>query len=458
MGRTAKGYFGSVLKLKIENCARLSDGGPLSYQVERRGFDIGRDQHLDWTLPDPTRHISGKHCEIRFFDGAYWLYDVSTNGTFVNKSTRRVQSPYKLADGDEVLIGDYIISVSVAGSANRPAPAPVPERVLQENKRPENIWTGVGEPPAPINPQDLLLPVQRHGRAADFLNSVANIPAVSSRHSAAEQSFHHDDDPWAVSRTGAERPPGVKRESFANDGSDQAWITENAVGLEAPPPVPSPDLARRGPAPDRNLASPHSREAKRIRDDSEFIRQFAAAANIPEDVLAGRDGGELAREMGLLLRIVCTNLMQLLGARAAAKTLARSGNRTLIKAVDNNPLKFMPTAEEALKIMLGPRSESYLDATRTLEQSFADLKAHQLGVLSAMQLAAAQLLEELSPEAIEQSGGGAKKPLLGTNKAKLWENYVERWKGKSGHHEHGMLGEFLDLFAKLYDQETRQKR
>ena len=67
---------------------------------------VGRDRHLDWTLPDPTRHISGKHCEIRFFDGAYWLYDVSTNGTFVNKSTRRVQSPYRLSDGDELLSAD----------------------------------------------------------------------------------------------------------------------------------------------------------------------------------------------------------------------------------------------------------------------------------------------------------------------------------------------------------------
>src|SRR3954452_8494075 len=104
-----------LLKLKIENYPRLPDGGPLSYQVERRGFDIGRDQHLDWTLPDPSRHISGKHCEIRYLDGGYWLYDVSTNGTFVNKSTRRVQSPYKLADGDELSIGDYIISVVVSG-------------------------------------------------------------------------------------------------------------------------------------------------------------------------------------------------------------------------------------------------------------------------------------------------------------------------------------------------------
>ena len=73
------------LSLKIENMTTLPDGGPLAIDVPGNGgIDIGRDQHLDWTLPDPTRFISGKHCEIRFSDGAYWLHDVSTNGTFLN--------------------------------------------------------------------------------------------------------------------------------------------------------------------------------------------------------------------------------------------------------------------------------------------------------------------------------------------------------------------------------------
>jgi predicted component of type VI protein secretion system len=42
------------LKLTIENQTSLPDGGPLSVSIEgKRGIDIGRDQYLDWTLPDP---------------------------------------------------------------------------------------------------------------------------------------------------------------------------------------------------------------------------------------------------------------------------------------------------------------------------------------------------------------------------------------------------------------------
>jgi type VI secretion system protein ImpI len=168
-----------------------------------------------------------------------------------------------------------------------------------------------------------------------------------------------------------------------------------------------------------------------------------------------RDPGALGKELGVLLNMVGANLMQLLQARAAAKTLARSGHRTLIQPVDNNPLKFMPTAEDAIKIMLGPPSPGYMDSRQTIERSFADIKTHQLATLAAMQQAIAKLIEDLAPEAIEQLGGGVKPSLLGGNKAKLWDTFCERWKAKAGRHEHGMLGEFLDLFAEFYDQQTR---
>src|SRR3954462_6586693 len=106
------------LVLTIENETTLPDGGPLSVTVQgTRGIDIGRDQYLDWTLPDPSRFISGKHCEIRWHDGAYWLHDVSTNGTFLYGADGRLKEPHKLRDGDRFSIGHYIIVANVSGGA-----------------------------------------------------------------------------------------------------------------------------------------------------------------------------------------------------------------------------------------------------------------------------------------------------------------------------------------------------
>ena len=163
----------------------------------------------------------------------------------------------------------------------------------------------------------------------------------------------------------------------------------------------------------------------------------------------------MGRELGALLNLTCANLMQLLQARAAAKTLARSGHRTLIQPAENNPLKFMPTAEDAIKVMLGPGSGGYLDSRKSIERSFSDIKSHQVATLAAMQLAVAQLVEDLAPEAIEKAGGTSKPSLLGGGKARHWDTFVERWKAKTARHEHGMLGEFLELYAKFYDQQSR---
>jgi len=61
--------------------------GPLSVSIKgRRGLDIGRDPYLDWDAagPEPFSFPDG-HCEVRWHDGAYWLHDISTNGTFFER-------------------------------------------------------------------------------------------------------------------------------------------------------------------------------------------------------------------------------------------------------------------------------------------------------------------------------------------------------------------------------------
>jgi type VI secretion system protein ImpI len=457
-----------VLTLRIENFDRLPDGGPISFQANRRGFDLGRDQHLDWTLPDQSRFISGKHCEIRFLDGAYWLYDVSTNGTYVNKSTRRVQSPYKLANGDELSIGEYIISVSVtepAEPARRAQIHPAPEPVAPPSS---DLWESNHAPPPPIDPRDLMPPVQRQSRSGDFLNSIPNIPMAAvprpepreALGSPPQPRIAPSHDPWAA--TGI-TPLHVPAPGGACEGQPSSALEI----ADTPFPAGQVTQAERLAAAERPVSPQEPKPvgmpvplsaSDRSELEREFLRRFAQGANLPEEMFARRDAGELAQELGLLMRTVCANLMQLLSARAAAKTLARSGHRTLIQPKHNNPLKFMPSPEEALRVMLGPRSDSYLDANQTLEHSFADLKGHQLATLSAMQLAATQLLADLSPEAIETAAGGPKKSLLGSNKAKFWELFTERWKAKTARRDDGMLGVFLDLFAEFYDREARTKR
>jgi len=152
--------------------------------------------------------------------------------------------------------------------------------------------------------------------------------------------------------------------------------------------------------------------------------------------------------------MMAENLGQMLASRAESKTLMRSSSRTMIRAVENNPLKFASSPGEALAIMFGARTRNYLDARMTIERSFGDLKTHQILTYSAMQGALDALFEDLAPERIDhsverESGIGA---LISSRKAKLWDIYVERWRAKTKRSDGRLLEAFIALFAQAYDR------
>jgi type VI secretion system protein ImpI len=184
------------------------------------------------------------------------------------------------------------------------------------------------------------------------------------------------------------------------------------------------------------------------------VRRLAAGAGVAPELFAGREPGALAEELGALLRIVATELKQLLAARAEAKRAARSSNQTMVQALDNNPLKFSPTLEDALRVMFGQPSPGYLDARRTVEQSFRDVRLHEVKTYAAMQHALRMLVEDLDPAAIAkaEAGGGGIGGLVGSKKARMWEVYRARWEALTAPHEDGILGAFMLFFAECYDK------
>ncbi|TIQ56585.1 MAG: type VI secretion system-associated FHA domain protein TagH [Mesorhizobium sp.] len=100
------------IRLQINNVVSLPAGMSTGYSARDRSFEIGREA-CDWTLPDPDKFISGRHCDVRYEAGAFWLHDVSRNGTFINGSTHRMAGPHRLDNGDRLLIGRYVIFVSI---------------------------------------------------------------------------------------------------------------------------------------------------------------------------------------------------------------------------------------------------------------------------------------------------------------------------------------------------------
>jgi type VI secretion system protein ImpI len=189
-------------------------------------------------------------------------------------------------------------------------------------------------------------------------------------------------------------------------------------------------------------------------DIDEFVRALARAAGVSEQVFTQKDPQAVAEQLGQMLRVVVDNLSQLLNARVQAKRMVRSASHTVIQATDNNPLKFSPSAEEALRIMFGPQTRSYLDAQQALLQGFEDIKTHQVKTYSAMQQALTTLLAELDPETIDRGTEADRgiAGMVGSRKARLWDAYVARWQAKQRSEKGGLIDAFMQIFAQYYDE------
>ncbi|GLS42220.1 type VI secretion system-associated FHA domain protein TagH [Methylobacterium brachythecii] len=460
-----------TLTLTIENFDVLPDGGPLSIDLSgRRGIDIGRDQYLDWTLPDPDREISGKHAEVRYRDGGYWIRDVSSNGTFLNQSGQRLQENHRLKNGDRLEIGRYIIRVKV-DDEDQPAASPM----VADPVAPGDFWEPSGEVAAPIPSSQLRSAASSRPVRPDFVDWAVDLP------SEPRSNPRPRDDAMDWARTTPEPPPPPRpqmpspRRPASEPAAESVWAADLPSAPRASPdrsadfedapvraaaerPVPPLQPVREAsPFGDDDAAPrkrPDPRPSSSSNDDGEFVRRFAAGLGIAPEILSWQDSGDLAEEAGVLLRLSAESLKQLLAARAESKRTAKAANQTTIQALENNPLKFAPTVDDALRIMLGRPSSGYLEARRAMDTGFRDLKTHQIKTYAAMQNALRLLLDELSPEGVEASdekdkGLGA---LLGSRKARLWDIYATRWAALSSPHEDGMVDAFMMFFADCYDR------
>ena len=211
------------------------------------------------------------------------------------------------------------------------------------------------------------------------------------------------------------------------------------------------------PAPEPARPEPAARPAPAAGGASGgFVAAFERGAGMPAGAVAGRSDEQFAEELGALFRTAADGLATMLKARTETKSAIRSSEVTQFGRMDNNPLKFSPTIEQAMKVMFGETPDGYMGARETIERSLTDLQKHQLFTFNAMQQALTALIADLEPDNIagDTSKDGGLAGIVSSRRAKLWDIYVERYRSKSAHHQRGMIDAFMLLFADKYDEQS----
>lgn len=433
-----------TLTLQIENFSVLDDGGPVNVAVPEAGLQAGRNAGMGWVLPDASRHISGHHFDIYLQHGTWWLHDRSTNGTFLQGHRHRLDGPHGLQHGDRFQVGQYIIValMETQPPAGRIAPGSLPpfnvDRAASAPGRDDDPWSV----PGGFEPVDPLPPVDRGPRMPDFADDFVAFPDAAPQPPAPEAPASDFPAPAPSAQHPGARPAAPFGASLPPAPSHAFPQAAPPAPSDRPAPEPTPPAAAETSTPPVPPPAPATAEP------AAFLRAFCRGAGLPPELAASIDPEALAESLGQSMAATTGRLMAALRDRAAARHFTRAGERTMRSASDNNPLKFLPTPEQALEaVFLRPRA-GFMTGARAYDDALGDLARHQAALFAALQPALAELMQDLDPTRIEadaKTRGG----ITGQRKSKAWETYVERWDAKAAH-DNGILDEFIRLFAEAY--------
>lgn len=227
----------------------------------------------------------------------------------------------------------------------------------------------------------------------------------------------------------------------------------NVLNSFAPPPIevkkplPVNDIVPSTVAAEIAPAKLQPEPAIAATTDSELLRQFLAGAGINDPgFLPAEQWPMLMKTSGELLRSMVEGLMLVLRARAELKSQFRVSVTTM-RSIDNNPLKFTPNVDDAMKLMLAPTNPGFLPPKDAVNGGFSDIMNHQMAMTAGIQAALGEILHSFDPELIEKSQGEG---LLFQKKAKCWEVYANKYPQLKAAAQEDFFG---DAFAEAYEKQ-----
>jgi type VI secretion system protein ImpI len=155
---------------------------------------------------------------------------------------------------------------------------------------------------------------------------------------------------------------------------------------------------------------------------------------------------EMATILGQIVRSVAQGMIDVLGARAEFRSQFHLP-LTRVRASQNNPLKFAPTAEEALTAMLRTRARGYMQPLEAFDDAFDDIRFHLLATLAGMRAGFESMLKRLDPKTLRAQSDRRYPGFLAHFGAKrrYWNRYVELFEELAGNAD--------AVFQKMYGEE-----
>ena len=205
---------------------------------------------------------------------------------------------------------------------------------------------------------------------------------------------------------------GTSTQIRRGDEAERLFNEATFLGEEKPAPPPEETFIPQRPAP----APP-----------SHPLRAFFEGAGLPHRELSPMQTDRMLRDCGAILRAAIEGIMLLMATRAEMRKEFGAQERTTAATRDNNPLRMMSDAREAMDFLFDPgeRTDGFLEPVQAVGDACRDLRAHEIALIAGMRAAVLGALRRFDPPALERAlEKNAKGFSLASRKAKLWEAFV----------------------------------
>ena len=444
-----------ALKLRVTSYGGQPMGAAAEHVFDDSGGSIGRAKDNDWCLPDPERVISNTHAFISCTNGEFYYRDNSTNGTSLNTLQLCKGDERPLRSGDYLKIGVYEISVEINAHAI--------EKPLASAARPDPSQSNLA-PNLNVDPGATLDPLELLGTGSG--HDSMNLPpedfdfGAQANHSSPESMGFEPPAPIPDAN-----PMPIAKEPSA--GIPENW-DETGFDRDVSPPKPRPASSMpsvKVPVPQSPTATVSVPAAKMpprtagdrasgVADDRSGIAAMLVAAGIRPEAITT----ETYAMLGEILKVVIEGTVDVLSARAQIKDQFRVP-ATMLKPIENNPLKHSINAQDALHNLFGASNPGFQSPVDAFHESYEDIKAHQLAMIAGMRAAYKAMLEYFNPDDLEAEFDRAlKRGVLGgvLNKTKYWDLYEDLYKSLAKDPDSSFHKLFGDEFARAYEDQMQR--
>lgn len=468
------------LSLSIISYQERSPAVPNSITFNQEGGTIGRSHENNWVLEDPEQYVSGRHAVIEYRSPHYYITDVSSNGVYVNQSTKPLgkNNTIRLSHADKLGIGDYVIAVTVSED--------------------ELSQTHPDRPDYPVDEQSLISQEDPFAdlevnTISDFIDNEELLGDDETPVEIVQNTFPEVESDSAIERKGSQPDHDSDLHAYYNSNmgagtvateplqksdvdhpqAEASFIPENWMDLETttaaeikPETQPDTDTSQTfepsAPAAEKRAQSAPSSQISAMPVDvntqAEILRRFLQGAGLDDERIMQALHPDIFFIIGKVLQTTVQGAMDVLMARAEIKNEMRL-NVTTLRSAENNPIKFSFNVDEALTKLLTIQKKGYMSPVRAVEEAFEDIRAHQIAVLAGMQTTLRSILKRFDPTALEQrlqktSPIGANIPIH--RQAKLWELFEQLYEEIGREAEDDFNHLFGHAFAKAYEEQIKK--